>query len=71
MPTGPMRTRSVAICCTVGFLVMFFTTLLNIPTIIAASDAHFGKGDVIPTPSTIIDVSVATSNIEAAAGLAP
>ncbi len=47
MPTGPMRTRSVAICCTVGFLVMLFTTLLNIPPIIAASDAHFGKGDVV------------------------
>ncbi len=46
MVPGPMRTRAVAILCILGFLVMLFTTLLNVPPIISSSDAHFGRGNV-------------------------
>ncbi len=47
MVPGPKRNLTMAIFCTVGFIFMAVATAFNFPPILAASGAHYGKGDIV------------------------
>lgn len=47
MTPGPARTRTVAALCSLGFILMTIVTIFNVQPIIAASGAHYGKGDIV------------------------